>query len=565
MITSQLPERLFTGEWQGEEGASEIGGTASEEQAPTRVEAERNKKKNEVRQQILRELERELSGPLHPMLADSFQRTEFQEGSWQKQANETRKQIRTAEKAVLKEFPALAEKMAELAEQERMGSSELLEKADWLHRRMLQYSRCYDRERGIIDFDAVRALRAKNTALVDLMKTVRTELLQLLDAQPELRPQPKARLKDSVKELADLCTGKTAVVAAMERLKTEREDDAWPRQIAESVVQETLREYLPPEDRQELARPSAPPPPPEMQALMCRVRTDLEQRLKKSAALRAALGAQLLEIHAKLNGTREYRYANLPTVAEKMVDEVVQTLLQQPKVRRLLKTENCIEPDLFLLREWVTEYACAATAEQPVDLSIPQKRRARYKLLCAFDKSVCQALYDVQKREECLALVKQCLGDKEEAKEETEKQEAYPSYWKLNQDDRAILDGWICSRTKEDTAFRKIVQEVSVIYGEEGWLDGQLKKGWLQNIVLERLAEWRQAPDKPLEPKYVESYKPKTLDAVARNLLYLIATTMRDDVQREQGRMPNQTGAAKFRKKRIHRRTIEERHEEVCR
>lgn len=116
-----------------------------------------------------------------------------------------------------------------------------------------------------------------------------------------------------------------------------------------------------------------------------------------------------------------------------------------------------------------------------------------------------------------------------------------------------------------DTAFSKIVQETAALYGEEGWLDGQLKKGWLQNIVLERLAEWRETPDKPIEPKYAERYKPKTLDAFARNLLYLIAATMRDDVLREQGRMPDQNGAAKFKRKRIHKRTIEERHEEVYR
>ena len=89
-----------------------------------------------------------------------------------------------------------------------MDSSEFLEKAGWLHRRMLQYSRCFDRERGIIDFGAVRALRAENGALVEVMQAVRTELIQLLDAKPGLRPQPKARLKDTVKELAELCMKK---------------------------------------------------------------------------------------------------------------------------------------------------------------------------------------------------------------------------------------------------------------------------------------------------------------------------------------------------------------------
>ena len=535
-------------------------------QTPSREDAERNRKKSELKQQILHELERELSGPLHPAVVSAFHGAAPQEGGWQQQADETREQIRAAEKAVLNEFPALAEKMAELAEQERVDSSEFLEKAGWLHRRMLQYSRCFDRERGIIDFGAVRALRAENGALVEVMQAVRTELIQLLDAKPGLRPQPKARLKDTVKELAELCMKKTAVAAAMERLKTERGDDAWPRKIAESVVQEALQEYLPPEDRRELARPPASPPSPEMQALMCRVRADLEQRLKKSTALQAALGAQMLKIHSKLNCTQEYRYASLPTVAEKMVDEVVQMLLQQSMVRRLLKAENCTEPDLSVLREWVTEYACAATAEQPVDLTIPQKRRGRHKLLCAFDKCVCQELNNVRRREGCLALAKQCLGDKEEQKgEKTEKEEANPSYWKLNQDGRDILDDWICSRTMGDTAFSKIVQETAALYGEEGWLDGQLKKGWLQNIVLERLAEWRETPDKPIEPKYAERYKPKTLDAFARNLLYLIAATMRDDVLREQGRMPDQNGAAKFKRKRIHKRTIEERHEEVYR
>lgn len=310
--------------------------------------------------------------------------------------------------------------------------------------------------------------------------------------------------------------------------------------------------------KNELTKPAELPPSPEMRALMSKARASLERRLKKGTVLYTALRTQLLKIHEKIDPTQEYRYTNLPTAAKMMVDETVQQLMQQPAVRRMLKAAGCAEPDLSVLREWVTEYACAATKEQPVDLSMPQKRRVRYKFFCAFDGALCRALNDPARRAACLALAQSCLGDVPEKIQEEEETER-PSYWKLNQAERASLDEWATGLLTENEALHSAAKDAAAMFGKENWLPKQLEKGWLQNIMMERLDEWRQTPDKPIEPKYTERYTPKTLDAVARNLLYLIASTMRDDMSRACPQTSHLRPAKKFRKKRIHHTTIEEK------
>lgn len=321
-----------------------------------------------------------------------------------------------------------------------------------------------------------------------------------------------------------------------------------------------LPQPMPPEERQQETAPSIQPPTPEMRALMNSVRAKLERRLEKNAAFRAAFGQKLLEISSRLNPTAEYRYNTLPSDCAAQVDSVVATLLQQPQVCRLLQKARCTQPDMSVLREWVTEYACAATQEQPVDPTIPQKRRARYKFLCAFDKSVCCMLNNPKVREGCLELAEKCLPTTpEQAKGEEGKKAERLSYWKLDKEARTALDAWTASLADIDPALAAAVGETAATFGNSDWFSAQLEKGRFQNIVLERLDEWSKAPEKPIDPKYVDRYKPKTLDAAARNLLYFTAATLRDDVTHAQSRLPCHRPAKKFRRKRIHHSTLEER------
>ena len=83
------------------------------------------------------------------------------------------------------------------------------------------------------------------------------------------------------------------------------------------------------------------------------------------------------------------------------------------------------------------------------------------------------------------------------------------------------------------------------------------------NLVLERLRERWESPDKPLVIKYEFSslsYYHKTVAAIIRSGLYAIASTLKDDSQRTSSQSPK-TGK-KLQKKRIHHQTIEERHEQ---
>lgn len=529
-----------------------------EPKAPARAEIERNRKKSELKRQILRELERELSGVLPLPVAAALQ-SAAPKDELLRQTEETHRLALSAESAVLQVFPALAEKLDELAKLEDQPYREVLERADWLHRRILQYSRCLCVEGNMIDFAAVKALRAKNADLLDLIRFVRNETEQLLDTRPELRPPPASELNGVVERLADLCTQAPQVAAALAVL-ADGNDAGWPRKVAASVVREALLEYLPPEERQQETEPPIQPLPPEMRALMNSVRAKLERRIEKNTAFRAAFGQKLLEISSRLNPTAEYRYNTLPSDCAAQVDSVVATLLQQPQVCRLLQKARCTQPDMSVLREWVTEYACAATQEQPVDPTIPQKRRARYKFLCAFDKSVCCMLNNPKVREGCLEMAEKCLPTvPEQAKREEGEKTERLSYWKLDKEARTALDAWTASLADIDPALAAAVGETTATFGNSDWFSAQLEKGRLQNIVLERLDEWSKAPEKPIEPKYVDRYKPKTLDAAARNLLYFIAATLRDDVTHAQSRLPCHRPAKKFRRKRIHHSTLEER------
>lgn len=59
-----------------------------------------------------------------------------------------------------------------------------------------------------------------------------------------------------------------------------------------------------------------------------------------------------------------------------------------------------------------------------------------------------------------------------------------------------------------------------------------------------------------------DAYRAKSATAATRNMLYLIASTTRDDTLRSWGLLPKQIGHAKFKRKHIHKRTIEERGKE---
>lgn len=554
-------ETRETGELLGrvENVAEELEPTMLKEQVPTREEAEHNRKKRELKRQFLRELERELGGPVGSEAILALHDARPRKGGWRLQADSTQSQILSAEKILLTEFPALNEKLVKLAAMEKGKSGDFLEKATWLHQRMLQYAWCLDRERGIIDFDAVRVLRTENMALSNFAQTMQAEAIRLLDEQPELRPQPGADLRSKTEELVGLCI-KTPSVSA-----EKWGDDALLRKMAKSAVRETLLEYLPPENRNELVQPIEAAPSAEMQVLMIKVRAALERRLKKSSVFRTAFGKSLQQICEKLNDTKKYRYASLPTAAQKVVDETARMFLQQPMVTRIFKLRKGAEPDLTLLREWITEYANAATPDQLVDLTIPQKRQARYKFICAFDKAICGKLNSPKFRADGLTLANDCLGKAQQSEQENANEPEQPSYWKLNKTEQNRVDDWIAGLIKEDEPLSRAVKETVAMFEQENWLSEQLEKAWLQHIALERLHEWRQTPDKYLTPKYIEHYTPKTLDAAARNLMYSVAITLCDDTQRSQARMTHPAGHIKFHKTRIHKKTMEERGKDVGR
>lgn len=61
-----------------------------------------------------------------------------------------------------------------------------------------------------------------------------------------------------------------------------------------------------------------------------------------------------------------------------------------------------------------------------------------------------------------------------------------------------------------------------------------------------------------------ETYRAKTTVAATRNMLYLIASITRDDALRSQGSLPRQI-RPKFKRKHIHKKTIEERSQDIGR
>lgn len=86
-----------------------------------------------------------------------------------------------------------------------------------------------------------------------------------------------------------------------------------------------------------------------------------------------------------------------------------------------------------------------------------------------------------------------------------------------------------------------------------------------QSLVVGKKKEPRDQEGEHNKKKQRNAYKAKSTVSGIRNMLYLIASTLKDDVRTNTGMIPRQTNQAKFKKRRIHKRTVEERREELYR
>lgn len=306
------------------------------------------------------------------------------------------------------------------------------------------------------------------------------------------------------------------------------------------------------------------------------------QRTAEKEILRHApagsLGEKLLAIRNLSNPTGPLpRYAKMSDQQQEIVRSAVQQIAALPAVQAALRgkpkelmqwsdaelLEYCTAPETSRLYRFVASYAARATAKSPIDPLLPEIRRADYKLLCALDAALCNSLNapmeDSRFRSAATDLARRIYTRDNDREALENPPQFYKQLFPPHQEEvwQMLSDYFQVGSVANALHTRKALSDIPDSF-EHFTNDTRYL-----NLVLERLRERWESPDKPLVIKYQFSslsYYHKTVAAIIRSGLYAIASTLKDDSQRTSSQSPK-TGK-KLQKKRIHHQTIEERHEQ---
>ena len=221
------------------------------------------------------------------------------------------------------------------------------------------------------------------------------------------------------------------------------------------------------------------------------------------------------------------------------------------------------EPEPFIPNEPEPSADTDDTAKSPIDPLLPEIRRADYKLLCALDAALCNSLNapmeDSRFRSAATDLARRIYTRDNDREALENPPQFYKQLLPPHQDEvwQMLSDYFRVGSVANALNARKALSDIPDSF-EHFTNDTRYL-----NLVLERLRERWESPDKPLVIKYQFSslsYYHKTVAAIIRSGLYAIASTLKDDSQRTSSQSPK-TGK-KLQKKRIHHQTIEERHEQ---
>lgn len=222
------------------------------------------------------------------------------------------------------------------------------------------------------------------------------------------------------------------------------------------------------------------------------------------------------------------------------------------------------EPEPFTPNEPEPSADTDDTAKSPIDPLLPEIRRADYKLLCALDAALCNSLNapmeDSRFRSAATDLARRIYTRDNDREALENPPQFYKQLLPPHQDEvwQMLSDYFRVGSVANALNARKALSDIPDTFEHFTKDDTRYV-----NLVLERLRERWESPDKPLVIKYQFSnlsYYHKTVAAIIRSGLYAIASTLKDDSQRTSSQSPK-TGK-KLQKKRIHHQTIEERHEQ---
>lgn len=308
------------------------------------------------------------------------------------------------------------------------------------------------------------------------------------------------------------------------------------------------------------------------------VRYKIEKDLLHNPQLQHFLGDRLLRISAMANPeTGVQSYQKMSTDQQNAVNTCLRELLELPQFKLIANkvfSSFCTVEDIIAqptaLHQLIVDYAAAATKEHPVDLLLKKKRAAGYKLLCTWDKLLCDTLNaaknapDHPDHEEVKALI-QKLFDK--ARTPREKAEYVPPdyYRQLSPPEQEQLAVWLQSVYDKSYPLKRAIQERSLLdrcADPAAWFKKHLEESTeFQNLAVQHLKERFLNPDKQLTPKFeLSDYHAKSQAAAMRGLLHLIGLTMRDDANRNQAQSRQSAKQkSKLKTKKIHRESIKER------
>ncbi len=357
----------------------------------------------------------------------------------------------------------------------------------------------------------------------------------------------------------------------------------------QKAVVHLLRDYIPLEEAKKLQEHTNEPGEPPgrkpatqeeqtaLDQLMRTIQRTAEKEIQRHAPA-GSLGEKLLAIRNLSNPTGPLpRYAKMSDQQQEIVRSAVQQIAALPAVQAALRgkpkelmqwsdaelLEYCTAPETSRLYRFVTGYAARATAKSPIDPLLPEIRRADYKLLCALDAALCNSLNapmeDSRFRSAATDLARRIYTRDNDREALENPPQFYKQLFPPHQEEvwQMLSDYFQVGSVANALHTRKALSDIPDSF-EHFTNDTRYL-----NLVLERLRERWESPDKPLVIKYQFSslsYYHKTVAAIIRSGLYAIASTLKDDSQRTSSQSPK-TGK-KLQKKRIHHQTIEERHEQ---
>ena len=358
----------------------------------------------------------------------------------------------------------------------------------------------------------------------------------------------------------------------------------------QKAVVHLLRDYIPLEEAKKLQEHTNEPGEPPgrnpatqeeqdaLDQLMRTVQRTAEKEIQRHAPA-GSLGEKFLAIRNLSNPTGPLpSYAKMSDQQQEIVRSAVQQIAALPAVQAALRgkpkelmqwsdaelLEYCAAPETSRLYRFVTEYAARATAKFPIDPLLPEIRRADYKLLCALDAALCNSLNAPMEDSRFRSVATDLARRIYTRDNDREALENPPQFYKQlpppHQDEVwQMLSDYFRGRSVANALnARKALSDIPDSFEHFTKDDTRYV-----NLVLERLRERWESPDKPLVIKYQFSslsYYHKTVAAIIRSSLYAIASTLKDDSQRTSSQSPK-TGK-KLQKKRIHHQTIEERREQ---